>query len=79
MPDFKNFSIAALSTANVSVPRFTISVQVVNSQTGALITDLTGANALAFPGVLTSLTVQQRRDLLDLLVNQLILIKAGLA
>lgn len=49
MPDHSGFSLASLGTANRNVPRFTISLTVTDSQTGAVIKDYTGANAITFP------------------------------
>lgn len=78
MPDLQNFTVTAQAAANINVPRFTISCTVTDSQTGAVLADFTGANAITFPGVLTTLTAQQRRDLLDLIVTKIIFQKAGL-
>ncbi len=52
MPDLANFAITRNGTATLTnAPRWTISGQVVNSKTGALIRDFTGASALSFPQV----------------------------
>ena len=79
MPDLQQFTITSLSSANVNVPRARIEARVVDSQTGALIADLTGANAITFPGVLTQLTVDQRRELIELVATWLIQVRAGVA
>ena len=78
MPDLQNFAITILGAANVNIPRAQISARLVDSQTGVLLSDFTGANALNWPGVLTTLTVAQRRYLIDQLANTILLMRAGL-
>lgn len=78
MPDFQSISITDLADASVTVPRFQVSCQVKDSQTGAILSDFTGANALTFPNALGTLTAQQKRSLLRGLVRRMILMKAGL-
>jgi len=78
MPDFQNFSITDLPDITATVPRFQINVQVKDSQTQQTLFDFTGANALVFPGVLSTLTAQQRKSLLRGLVRRIIQMKAGL-
>lgn len=73
--DIQNFSITAQSAVNVNVPRATITATVFDGPT--VIADFTGANSLQFPAVLATLTAQQRRDLIDLIANTLIQMKAG--
>lgn len=74
--DIQNFSITANSAVNVNVPRFTITATVFDGP--AVVADFTGANSLVFPAVLATLTAQQRRDLIDLIANTLIQMKAGI-
>jgi hypothetical protein len=78
MPDFQNFSITRLANQNVNIPRWSISLQVVDSQTGALIRDFTGANAITFPQVLGQLTNAQQDEMVELIVSWLIRKRAGL-
>ncbi len=78
MPDLQNFSITPMAAANINVPRATIEAQITDSQTGVVLADFTGVNALTFPGVLTTLTAAQRRDLIDLIATRIIFMKAGL-
>lgn len=78
MADFKGLSVTSLAAANINVPRFAVELQVVNSQSGALLNDFTGANRLVWPDVITTLTPAQRRDLLELVMTQIITMKAGL-
>ena len=77
MPDFQNLVITDLPDASLTVNRFRIEVRVTDSQTGALLQDFTGPNALTFPGVLATLTARQRRTILRGLVRQIILMKTG--
>jgi hypothetical protein len=77
MADLRNYSVARLTSANVNVPRWTISCTVVDSATGATLADFTGANALSFPGVLATLTATQRNDLMEALFTRIALIRAG--
>lgn len=52
MPDLQQFSVARNGTATLTnAPRWTISFQVCDSQTGAVIRDFTGANSFTFPQV----------------------------
>lgn len=78
MADLQALSVTALGSASVNVPRATISALVTDSQTGAILADFTGANAIAFPAVLAQLTAAQRRDLIDLVVPWLVRTRAGL-
>jgi hypothetical protein len=77
MPDLQKFKITPLAATNVNVPRATIEGQICDSTTGALLHDFTGANALTFPGVLTTLTVEQRRVLVERLASWLLMVKGG--
>jgi hypothetical protein len=68
VPDLKSFTITPAGTGNVSVPKFTLSGQVVDSTTGALIRDFTGVNAVAFPAVLSTLTATDQLEMVQLIV-----------
>lgn len=73
MPDLQNFSVVRNGSATINnAPRYTISCQVTNSQTGALIRNFTGANALTFPQVLGNLTEAERVEMIELIANWLI-------
>mgnify|MGYP001575059924 FL=1 len=78
MPDLQNFSITPMAAANINVPRATISAQITDSQTGEVLADFTGGNALTFPGVLTTLTAAQRQELINLIATTIVFMKAGL-
>ncbi len=79
MPDLQNFAITPLGAANVNVPRATIEALVTDSQSGAVLADFTGANALNWPGVVSTLTGAQRLVLAEMVANWLIFVKAGLS
>ena len=80
MPDLQNFSITNLSATNVNMPRFRIECQVTDSQTGAVLVDLTGASAIIFPHDLPSLftTTEDRREFVRDLAHILIRQKTGI-
>lgn len=80
MPDLQNFSITPLSATSVSMPRFRIECQVCDSQTGAVIIDLTGANGITFPHDLPTIftTATERREFVQELAHILVRKKAGL-
>jgi hypothetical protein len=66
MPDLANFAITSTGNANINnFPTASVSGQVVDSKTGALIRDFTGANAVSFPAVLSTLTAADRLELLQ--------------
>ncbi len=65
MPDLQNFTVTPLANASVTVPRATLSGQLRDSTTGVLLADFTGANTVAFPAVLTTLTGPQQRELVE--------------
>ena len=64
MPDLMEFSVTRISNASVSLPRWTIAGKLVSSQDHSqVIKDFTGANAVTFPQVLSSLTAAERDEL----------------
>ena len=79
MPDLTDFSITPQGSSSVTVPRATIAGKLVDSQTGILLADFTGANAIQFPSVLATLSVAQRKDIIDLIATLIINQKAGFA
>lgn len=78
MPDLQNFSITPQGAANVNVPRAVISAQLTDEHNGELLNDFTGANAINFPGVLSTLTAQQRASLVQDVAQRIILMRAGI-
>lgn len=78
MADFKGTTVTGLAAANINVPRFAVELQVVDSTTGALLSDFTGANRLVWPDIITTLTPAQRRQLLETVMISIISMKAGL-
>lgn len=55
MPDLQHFSVAPAAAG-----KYTISYQVCDSTTGAVLADRTGANALTFPDQFTGASVTQQ-------------------
>lgn len=80
MPDMQDFLITSMTSANVNVPRFRIECQITDSQTGAVLQDLTGANAIVFPTDLGAIfpTAAEKREFIDTLAHYLVRKKAGL-
>lgn len=78
MPDLQNFSVTPGTAANVNIQRFTIECQITDSNTGAVLHDFTGANAIQWPSVMGTLTAAQRRSILQDIVNRIIYMRAGL-
>ncbi len=64
MPDFQNFSITRNGNVTVSVPKFDITCDAVNSQTGALIRSFN----VTFPNILQNFSNQQLFDLFNDLI-----------
>lgn len=78
MPDLQNFTITAQSAANVNVPRALISCLITDSVNGAVLADFTGANAINFPGVISTLSAADRAELADMIATWLVFKKAGI-
>jgi hypothetical protein len=79
MPDIQNLTVTQLANATISMPRWSIAGQVVRSQAPHdMLADFTGANAIVFPTILSTLTAAQRLQLLDLILRFLIEAKTGL-
>ena len=81
MADLQDFSIARNGSVNATVPRYTISAKVTESSYSPggppIIADFTGGNSLSFPGVLLTLTDDQRDEFINMIALWLIKIKAG--
>lgn len=78
MADLQNLVITELGPGAVNTTRATISCQVTDSATGAVIADYTGANAITFPGVIRDLTTEQRQVLLWETARLVAEMKAGI-
>lgn len=76
--DLGQFSITRTTSAQLTVPRWTIEFVVINPTTGAVTHDFTGANALVFPTVLGQLTNAQQDELVEHVVMLLIKRRAGI-
>lgn len=82
MPDVRNFTVEQNGTRTLNnFPRFTISGQITDSVTGALLFDYTGANAIEFPNDMGTIfsTAAARREFVREFAHYLMLKKAGLA
>jgi hypothetical protein len=77
MPDLQNYSITKSGSKSVSLPIYTISGMVNDSQTGALLADFSGAKSIVFPDVWATLTVAQRDDLIASMARTFVQIKTG--
>lgn len=66
MPDLANFSVVRNGTVSLpAAPTWRISGLVIDSKTGAVLRDFTGANAVDFPQVLGTLTQAQQDELVQ--------------
>ena len=64
MPDLQNYTVTRNGTVNLNnVPKWTISFQVCNSKTGAVIRDFMGANARSFPQAFALLSAADQDEL----------------
>lgn len=73
--DIQNFSVTPRAAVSNTLPRFEIAAQVYDG--AALVADFTGANTLMFPGVLASLSVEQRQTLIDSVAQTIVRMRAG--
>ena len=77
MPDLKDFSVVRSGTATLTnAPKWTISFQVCDSTTGAVLRDFTGANAFTFPQVFASFSTADQDDIVAQICMLLIRKKA---
>lgn len=72
MADYQNYSVTRITNATMSVPRWRIELTVTNSQTGAVLYDFTGANALFFPAMLGQFSTERQDALVNGWVRDLI-------
>jgi len=72
MPDLQQFSVVRGTNKSLTVPTWSIEFQVCNSETGAVISDHTGANAIAFPQVLGQMSDEAQDELVRRLVMHLL-------
>jgi hypothetical protein len=75
--NFQDYGITHGGAAQVNVQAFTIACRVEEDDT-TVIADYTGENALVFPSVLSTLTEEQRRQIVDAVAQTIVLMRAGL-
>lgn len=77
--DIQNFTLTPNGTATITVDRYIISALVTESRAGgAVLFDFTGANTVAWPAVLGTLTDPQRQELIRMVLVWLLKTKTGL-
>ncbi len=79
MAQMQSYALTPTGRKNVpgSMPTYTIEAKVYDNA-GTLVADLTGANALPFPGVLVTLSDAEVAELMGIVAQWLLLLKAGL-
>lgn len=77
MASLNNFGYAEGVAAQVTVPVTTITATVTENDGVTLIADYTGEHAILFPAVLAALSSEQRVTLMDLIAQQIVLLRAG--
>lgn len=78
MPDFNNFAVTRQDAANINVPTHKFEGKITDSTSGATLADFTGANAVLWPSVLSTLTATQQDQIATNLAQQILEMKAGL-
>jgi hypothetical protein len=69
MPDYQNVVITRRANRQITVPDYTVSLLVTDSQTGAVLHDFTGANTIDLWNYLGTLSVQQQGLVIQAMVN----------
>lgn len=72
-----NLGWSEQAAANVNVVDTTITATVYDDANHVL-ADFTGPNTIHFPAVLSTMTVEQRAELLEQIAQTIVIIKAGL-
>ncbi len=71
MPDYTDFVVSKQAASSITMPTWRIELRVVNAD-GTVLRDFTGANALTFPNVLSTLTTAEQQDLVERIAHELI-------
>jgi hypothetical protein len=75
----QQYAVTRNGTVNINnFPRYTITAQVIGDDGTTVLADFTGANALSFPAVLSTLTAQQRDDFIAMIAIWIVRVRAGL-
>lgn len=77
--DLQEYTITRISAAQMTVPRWTVSFHVTDSDTGEVVFDRTGANAITFPTILGQLTNAQQDEFVAHVMAWLIRKRLGLS
>jgi hypothetical protein len=78
MADLIEFTVTRGASIQVTIPQYTISGKVVDSETQeTVLADFSGANAIQFPQILGQATQAQLEALLNLIVRAIITAKTG--
>jgi|GEM_PF-2752370 len=72
-------TITAGGRGNRPVPLTTFSGKVLNSDTGAVLYDFTGANQIEWPTVIDTLTATQQRQLAEIIAKHVIYMVSGVS
>lgn len=75
--DIQNFSVTAEAAATVNVPMFTITAQIYDDDQN-LVADFTGQDAIVIAGLSSTLSADQRQQLVSQIAQTLVLMRAGL-
>lgn len=67
--ELDNLLIVATGNQALTIPTATISFQIIDSQSQAILVDKTGASAIQFPQALSNLSNAKRLDLLHHIIN----------
>ena len=77
--DLQNFSVTRNGTVSLpNSPTWIISFKLTDSQSGAVLFDRTGGNALNFPQVLGQLTNSQQDEFVEMIANWMIRKRLGI-
>lgn len=75
--DMQQHQVTFVATVSLTVPHFSVAARIVDSQTGALIADLTGANAIDFAVRVQGWNIAQHQALAQRLAQLILGIAAG--
>ena len=65
MADLQNFTITPGAVQQITAPTYTLSGRLIDSTTGAVIADFTGANSLTFLQIFAALSAADRTQFMN--------------